>query len=142
MLGKSHKLTYQYGLLNYRDSYSIGNVLTVITTSCQSINEFLASHFLVDYYSHCATLNIISNWSIISQGEKGNSVVGPPGPPGPPGTKGAASMMDVVYKPLKGDQGDPGPPGLPGKSGGEEGPKGDPGKPGTPGKRGREASME
>lgn len=51
------------------------------------------------------------------QGEKGESIVGPPGPPGPPGVMGNESMTDVIVKGEKGDRGLPGlpgPPGLPG----------------------------
>lgn len=87
------------------------------------------------------------------QGEKGESIVGPPGPPGPPGVTGNESMTDVIFKGQKGDRGLlglPGPPGLPGNvsypanlSGEPQNPnsKGDKGEEGVKGQKGEPAGL-
>ena len=87
------------------------------------------------------------------QGEKGESIVGPPGTPGPPGVMGNESMTDVIFKGEKGDRGLPGlpgPPGLPGnvsypanRSGEPQNPnsKGDKGEEGVKGQKGEPAGL-
>ena len=60
-----------------------------------------------DSYDFCVV-------NITFQGEKGDSVIGPPGPPGPPGPRSDGSMVDDIFGPAKGNPGNPGPPGPPG----------------------------
>ena len=75
------------------------------------------------------------------QGEKGESIVGPPGTPGPPGVMGNESMTDVIFKGEKGDRGLPGlpgPPGLPGNVSYPANLSGEPQNPNSKGDKGEE----